>query len=528
MDLSGVMAGARRELGLMASSDSIVFGRAARQVDAQIAASPVAHLDLPPAEHDAVLAKMETLGQKWRPNAYLLAGIANGTAQLPDGIAHAAQLQTLAHDALVTTFVEGALHGRAAMSRAPRVTGNTAQLLMRDEEYLPRLWHDIRNAQKSVTITMYNIENAGSGRQLLDELAALKRRRPDIDIRLVLDAHGTAEPGRERGKQLLQELDQLEIPYAVSSSPLLPHGGGWEHRKIVVIDDRIAYEGGLGFAGTDAGKYGTWMDSMVRMEGPVGAVAAVHSLAMWRDLTGRIDQRAYTRLFDAQEALLGHRQLTPGPEALSPETLGFTAEAGPPVPDAAITLMENRPGSDLPITEQLLRDARAAGPGDELWGTSSYLTTRIIGDELEHAAERGADTRLVVSSLTGENDTMQIRIGRSFYRPMLESGMRLFQWENRMMHAKSWMLRTPEGAVTNQGSFNFSRMSIRSRDSTARIEGAEYAARYRRFHEILQTSHDPVRYSTGTAHELGPGDTGTIWSDHVVGAVRRVVPDAGF
>ena len=528
MLLHELVAAARRELGLGA--------RSLAAAGAGDASRPAA-VDLLVPDADAIARRVQQLGGKYRPHADALWNLANGTdagTVLPVGVTdalRATQLRALAHDALADAFVDGAHIGRRAMSRAPRVTGNTAKILVQDAEYLPRLWQDIRSAERSVTITMYNIEDAGSGERLLQELTALKQRKPGVDIRLVLDAHGTNEPGKARGRALLQRLDDAGIRYVVSSSPLRPRGGGWEHRKIVVIDDRVIYQGGLGFAGTEAGKYGTWMDAMVRMEGPVGAVGAVHSLAMWNDLTRTVDDAARARLAAARDVLHGQRMLAPAPPrdaelGIDPHVASITGDTAHDVP---ITLLENRPRIDLAITEQFLRDAARVGPGDQFLATSSYLTSPTASRAVEGAARAGADTRVVLSAISGNNDVPFVRIGRTFYRGLLDSGVQLTQWEGRMMHHKSWLMRHGDAVAVNVGSMNLSNMSLRfSRESTARMEGEAIARQYHRFHETLRTTSDPTRFNGGHSRTIGPEEIGTERSDHILGAVRAVVPRAGF
>ncbi len=160
---------------------------------------------------------------------------------------------------------------------------------MRNEQYLPKLYDDLEHATKSITISQFNWEPDGSGRRVID---ILKRKASEegLDVRVMVDAWGFRERGMKAALELQDELEAAGVKVQ-RSWPFLPRQG-WEHRKLITIDDMIAYMGGLGFGE----KYDTWTDLMARVEGPAGAVAGAHGLTTWRDLAGALDAKAAARL----------------------------------------------------------------------------------------------------------------------------------------------------------------------------------------------------------------------------------------
>lgn len=408
---------------------------------------------------DDVARRLQRLGSSWRPATSALADVVTGRSTIVPP--HQLELlRPFSHhaDALAGgLLVEGAGAGARHVPRAPRTVGNSAELLVRNEQYLPRLYADLADARSSITISQFNWEADGSGRRVLDLLK--QKAAEGRDVRVMVDAYGFRERGLRPARTLQREMEAAGIQVK-SSWPFLPRQG-WEHRKLITIDDRVSYAGGLGFGA----KYDSWTDLMVRLEGPSGAVAGAHGLTTWRDLAGPHDARAADRLRQIGTVL--ERQVAAKAAGL---------EAG-----AAVTLLENRPGIDLAATEAFLRDARAATT--RLWATSTYVTTPVAVRELAEAARRGVDVKLVVTGLEAGNDVKTIRLGRSHYRELLDAGAEVFERTDGVMHAKSWIADD----VATVGSMNLSHNSMkRAREVMVRVEDEAFSRAYEAFHTALR------------------------------------------
>lgn len=428
-----------------------------------------------PHERDQVSRTLDDLGSRWRPGMQALHDVATGRATIvSEEMLERARPFRDAADALIGgLLVEGAAAGAQHVPRAPRTTANTATLLVRNEQYLPELYLDLEGASESITISQFNWEPDGSGRRVID---ILKRKASEekLDVRVMVDAWGFRERGFKAARALQDELEAAGVKVQ-RSWPFLPRHG-WEHRKLITIDDTIAYMGGLGFGK----KYDTWTDLMARVEGAAGAVAGAHGLTTWRDLAGPLDAKAAARLARIGVVL---------DQSAQARIAGLDA-------GAAVTLLENRPGVDLAATESFLRDAKRAT--QQLWVTSTYITTPTAVDALIQARENGADVKLVVSGLEVGNDTKTIHLGRSHYKRLLDAGVEVYERTSGMMHAKSWLA----DGVTTVGSMNLSHSSMtRAREVMARIEDAGFAADYGAFHTQLRNEARRVTYeslATGT------------------------------
>ncbi|MCW2928916.1 MAG: Cardiolipin synthetase [Thermoleophilia bacterium] len=427
-----------------------------------VAAAPVdgaLDFDARAIKPDAISRDIRTLGGKWRPGAQALNDVATGRGTMlsPDAVAAARPFQAQADAHVSAMFVDAAARGQDHMPRAPRTTGNSVKLLVRNEAYLPELYRDLPKAQRSITINQFNWEPDGSGRKVIDMLK--ERAQAGVDVRITVDGYGFREKGFKAARALQNELEAAGVKLERSWG-FVPKQG-WEHRKMIVIDDAISYSGGLGFGA----KYDTWTDLMMRVEGPGGAVAGTNALATWRDLAGPLDANAAARLHGNLETL-----------SRSAAERAAVGETG-----AAVTFLENRPKSDLAATESFLRDAKISK--DRFWATSTNVTTPTAVDAMIEAANRGVDVKLVVSGPEVGNDVKTIMLGRSHYQRMLDAGVEIFERTEGIMHAKSWIADD----VATVGSMNLSHSSMtRAREVMARVEDAGFADDYVKFHTMIR------------------------------------------
>jgi cardiolipin synthase len=444
-----------------------------------------------PGVTDAIGATLRRFGSKPRSATATLAAIASGELPTPmrpsvRGARPASETARAASTLLGTMYAEAAAHGQASLPRAPRTSANSIELLVRNEQYLPRLYSDLERAKRSVTITQFNFEPDGGGRRVADILKA--RAQAGVDVRIIVDGYGFGQVGKQRAAAFERELVDSGIKIIKSRSPLQLGHDGWEHRKLIVIDDDVLFTGGLGFGE----KYDSWTDVMARITGPTAAVAASNALASWRDITGSLDPAARSRL----QVVSSRLQQATGPTlaargaSLLKTADEPTASFGTPIRDAraGVHLLENRPGSDLAATEAFLRDAQAAK--HRFWATSTYITSSDAARALADAARRGIDVRLLVTGMEAGNDVKQIRLAHTLYDEMLEAGVKIGELPT-VLHAKTWVRDDDVAAV---GSMNLSRSSMaRSRETTARVEDPQFTRSVAEFFTTTEQRTKPVR-----------------------------------
>lgn len=288
---------------------------------------------------------------------------------------------------------------------AQLVLGNSVRILKDAAENFPAWLDAIRAAERTVYFESYIIGDDSVGREFVQALA--DRARAGVRVRLLYDWLGTRA---RRG--LFAPLIEAGGAVRVFNPPRFDSPVGWltrDHRKSIAVDGRVGFVSGLcpsaRWLGDPARKIDAWRDTGVEIRGP--AVAEIERAfgEVWAACGGSgIDEAEYT----PQDSI---------------------APAG----DVAVRVIATVPDSGgLFRLDHLI----AAAAGERLWLTDAYfvgLTTYVRA--LCSAAQDNVDVRLLVP---GASDLPVVsRISRAGYRPLLESGVRVFEWNGSMLHAKS-------------------------------------------------------------------------------------------
>lgn len=287
---------------------------------------------------------------------------------------------------------------------APLVAGNRVHLLFDSEENFPAWEAAIASAQESVLIEMYMFGNDAYGRRIRDLLA--ERARAGVRVYLLYDWLGC---WKEHLGGFFRPLAQAGASVRAFNPPTLTGGVslfGRNHRKLIVVDRREAFVSGLCISS--------------RWEGD-----AAHGIAPWRDtgvqLSGPLVRDAVAAFGDSWMASGGLADFDQGTAA--------AGDAG----EVSARLIATTPSTAHVMRLDLLIASFAR---QTLWLTDAYfMGTSMYLTALKQAARDGVDVRLLVprSSDIGWIAT----VSRTLYRPLLEAGVRVFEWNGPMIHAKS-------------------------------------------------------------------------------------------
>jgi cardiolipin synthase A/B len=290
-------------------------------------------------------------------------------------------------------------------SGAELIEGNSVRLLRDAAENYPAWLDAIASARRSVYFESYIIRDDVSGRMFADALTA--RAREGVAVRLIYDWMGAVGKTSPRFWAALRD-GGVDVrcfnPFRLSS-PL-----GWirrNHRKSLVVDGEVGFITGLcvgdAWVGDPAGGIEPWRDTGIEVRGPAVAEIEQAFARMW-SLTGVPIPKGERR---------GRR---PSP-------------AG----DVALRVVASEPsrGSLLRVDELVAAAARST-----LWLTDAYFAgIPSYVQALRAAAMDGVDVRLLVP---GGTDIPVLRpISQAGYRPLLEGGVRVFEWNGPMLHSKS-------------------------------------------------------------------------------------------
>lgn len=366
-----------------------------------------------------------------------------------------------------------------ALTRAsgtPLIAGNSVRVLKDAAQNYPAWLEAIRSAQRTIHFENYFIVEDDTGRQFADALCA--KAREGVRVRLIYDWMG--ELGKA-SRRFWNGMRSAGVDVRCFNPPRLTSPFGWlhrDHRKVLAVDGRIGYVTGLCvgnmWMGDEKRGLDPWRDTGVEVQGP--ALKAV--------------EHAFEQVWEAVGDPL------PADERSTSEAITFS-EAG----NVSVRIVANSPG-----TAALLRldQIIAAAARRSLWITDAYFAgIPPYVQALRAAALDGVDVRLLVP---GASDIPLLRpLTQAGYRPLLEAGVRVFEWKGTMLHAKTAVADSRWARV---GSSNLNVASwIGNYELDAVIENESVAVDMERLYEndILNATEvvlRPRRWGSGTKVRL--------------------------
>jgi cardiolipin synthase len=308
-----------------------------------------------------------------------------------------------------STLIPGRALAEQVFSRAagaPLAGGNSIRLLIDAEENYPAWIHCLESARRTIHFEMYIMHEDAVGLQFAEIL--MRKAHEGVRVRVLYDWMGGFFKTSGR---FWQRLRKAGVEVRCFNPPRWDSPVGWlsrDHRKMIVVDGRIAFVTGLCigkmWAGDRERSIEAWRDTGVEICGP--AVADI--------------ERAFSEVWAVAGAPLAPEEI-PDPESL--ETAGE---------------VNLRVIATAPNTAGLYRldNLVAALARRSLWLSDAYFVgMSSYVQALRSAALDGVDVRLLVP---GSTDIPILRaLSRSGYQPLLEAGVRVFEWNGPMMHAKT-------------------------------------------------------------------------------------------
>lgn len=316
------------------------------------------------------------------------------------------------------------------------VQGNQVRLLRNGSAAFPEMLAAIAGAEQQVLLEMYWFASDRIGRKFAAALAAAAER--GVEVRVIFDAVGSV--GASDG--MFEELERRGVQ-VIEFNPIAPWKRRFrlfrltrrDHRKILIVDGRIGFTGGINIADywlpRDDGGAG-WRDDMVRIDGP--AVAGLCDCFA----------RAWARLRGSKLRLTGFAQRPQRP-------LTESQSRG----QAVRVLGQRFLRTQRQISRAYLHYLRRAEL--RIFIANSYFVPdgRVLR-ALTQAARRGVDVRIIVP---GQSDVDIVRhASRAVWGRLLRGGVRIFEWDESVLHAKSAVI---DGMWSTTGTFNFDYLSLR-------------------------------------------------------------------
>ncbi|MCE8539985.1 cardiolipin synthase [Ruegeria pomeroyi] len=319
--------------------------------------------------------------------------------------------------------------GRSISGYDP-VGGNRARLMKDSDAAIDEMIADIDGARDHVHLMFYIWLPDGNGGKMVEALKRAAAR--GVTCRAMVDDLGSRDLIRSPHWKAMGDAGVKLARALKIGNPLWRVFDGRvdlrDHRKILVIDNRVTYCGSQNCADPaflPKAKYAPWVDAVMRFEGPV-VRQAQHLFAS--DWMANFDED----ISDVLDAPLG------------PQTPGFTAQVvatGPTVRNSAMPEM----------FESIMYTARR----ELVITTPYYVPTEAIQAALCAAGNRGVDVTIVFPA---RNDDFAVgATSRSYYEDLLTAGVKIYEFQPGLLHTKSM---TVDGEIALIGSANMDRRSF--------------------------------------------------------------------
>ncbi|HEV2622144.1 MAG TPA: phospholipase D-like domain-containing protein [Frateuria sp.] len=328
-----------------------------------------------------------------------------------------------------------------ALSRAagaPLIGGNAVGLLIDAQAHYDAWLAAIRGARQRILLENYLISDDAVGRAFLDAL--VERARAGVQVAVVYDWLGCLG---QSGHAFWQPLRRAGGEARMFNPPQLGKPFGWitrDHRKLLVVDGDLGFLSGVCISARWLGdaRRGVppWRDTGVSLRGPAVAELELAFAQSW--------------------AGMGKPLALPEPRA---------AAAG----EIALRVIATQPATAgmYRLDQQVAAMARRT-----LWITDAYFVGMApYVQALASAARDGVDVRLLVP---GTSDVPLVAgMSRSGYRPLLKAGIRVFEWNGSMLHAKT---AVADGQWARVGSSNLNIASwLGNREIDVAVEDTGFA-----------------------------------------------------
>ena len=324
------------------------------------------------------------------------------------------------------------------------VGGNAVDILLNGDEIFPAMLAAIRGARRTITFETYIYWSAEIGREFAEALA--DKARQGVKVHVLVDWLGASK----MEASYIEVMESAGVEFR-KYRPLrwynLHRLNNRTHRKLLVVDGRLGFTGGVGIAGVWTGHAQDpehWRDSHFRVEGPVVAQMQSAFMDNWIKTTGAVLHGCeyYPALEPAGEA---------------PAQLFASSPSGGSESMALMYLLS------ITAAERSIQLSSAYFVPDE-------LSSRALCDALR----RGVAVQIITPGEHTDSETAR-RASRGRWGPLLEGGAEIYEYQPTMYHCKVFIV---DGLMVSVGSTNFDPRSFHLNDEASlNVYDAEFARR---------------------------------------------------
>ena len=323
------------------------------------------------------------------------------------------------------------LRAAEALTGAPTSQGNEAELLINGDRIFPAFLETIASAERTLNVQTYIYWRGEIAREVAGAICA--RARDGVKCKVILDALGAAKMRRT----LIDDMESAGVK-VIRFRPPKPYAvhrvANRTHRRLLIADGRVGMTGGVGIAAEwtgDAEDADHWRDTHVRVRGPVV-----------RGMQGAF----------AENWLEGSGEVLAGEE--------YLPELEPLNDDGPMQLVRSSAKVGDTNVEALYYLAIASAQRSMDLTAAYFVPRPAFTEALEEAAGRGVQVRILVPGPHIDKGLVRLA-GHAAYQPLLDAGVRIFEYQPTMLHAKSLVV---DGVWASVGTVNFDNRSFQLHD----------------------------------------------------------------
>ena len=311
----------------------------------------------------------------------------------------------------------GMLH---KMNRAYPLSGNKVEIITDFQTMSDRLIADIGSARQHINMLFFKFEDDEVGRRIADAL--IKKAEEGVQVRLIYDDAGNLMVPRRFYKKLRKHGLQVRGFIKIFLPILSRDYNSRNHRKVVVIDGRVGYMGGMNIAQRYAEglKWGIWRDTHMRITGPAVSELQTSFLTDWK--------------------------FTKGDEP----DLAPMYPYNPPCGNTLMQIVTGGPMDKWNVMMQAYMTAIASARHHAYLQSPYFIPPEPIMKVLQNAALSGVDVRVMIP-YRGDKGVLPPWASRSYIKEALNAGIKMYLYRKGYMHAKTM---TIDDSLVTIGSTN--------------------------------------------------------------------------
>lgn len=310
----------------------------------------------------------------------------------------------------------------AEVAISPWLEGNKIETLVNGAEYFPAMLEAVKRAEKTITFETFVAVNAKVTYDLV--MALSERAEAGVKVHFVLDGVGSRKIDERYLAKLRHSGVEVEW-YRPLNYFRLVHSNNRDHRKLLVVDGKIGFTGGAGYADCwdgDVEKEWRWRDTMYCLQGPIVAELQHAFNNNWKELTG--------------EELTGE------------DYFPSLKKAGGMLAQAALGAPRER-GDTLGASYLLAIDAAKESI---LIEHAYFIPNKQLREAILRARARGVEVDIILPN--DKIDTPVVRLtSRSHWPELLDAGVRIYEYGPCMLHGKLIVV-DDELSIIGSGNFD--------------------------------------------------------------------------